>query len=177
LGARRSISFSDADFYGLDVSEPVAITITIGELNDALKSVETYGQYLRSFNPETNAIDDEPESGRETVLTLRLAVKNDLEPLWTLVSDRADAQGQARYLTWADRVRLCPTRIGAFAENDLAWRRGSVLTKLSGEKAETSGALADAARSARNAFGDIAEKQLSATLGRGDGAPPRHRHW
>jgi putative ATP-dependent endonuclease of the OLD family len=81
------------------------------------------------------------------------------------VSDRADAQGQARYLTWADRVRLCPTRIGAFAENDLAWRRGSVLTKLSDEKAETSGALADAARSARNAFGDIAEKQLSATLG------------
>jgi hypothetical protein len=99
LGARRSISFSDADFYGLDVSEPVAITITIGELNDALKSVETYGQYLRSFNPETNAIDDEPESGRETVLTLRLAVKNDLEPLWTLVSDRADAQGQAGALS------------------------------------------------------------------------------
>jgi AAA domain, putative AbiEii toxin, Type IV TA system len=95
LGARRSISFSDADFHSLDVSEPITITITIGELEDALKSMETYGQYL--FNPETNAIDDEPETGRETVLTLRLTVKNDLEPLWTLVSDRADAQGQARF--------------------------------------------------------------------------------
>lgn len=165
LGARRSISFSDADFHSLDVSEPITITITIGELEDALKSMETYGQYLRSFNPETNAIDDEPESGRETVLTLRLTVKNHLEPVWTLLSDRADAQGQARYLTWADRLRLCPTRIGAFAENDLAWRRGAVLTKLSDEKAETSGVLAEAARSARNAFGDIAEKQLSVTLG------------
>ncbi len=165
LGARRNISFSDADFHGLDVSESITITITIGELDDALKSMETYGQYLRSFNPETKAIDDEPETGRETVLTLRLTAKSDLEPVWTLVSDRADAQGQARYLTWADRLRLCPTRIGAFAENDLAWRRGSVLTKLSDEKAETSGALADAARSARNAFGDIAEKQLSTTLG------------
>jgi putative ATP-dependent endonuclease of the OLD family len=165
LGARRSISFSDADFHGLDVSEPISITITIGELEDALKSMEAYGPYLRSFNAETNAIDEEPETGRETVLTLRLTVKNDLEPVWTLVSDRAEAQGQARYLTWADRLRLCPTRIGAFAENDLAWRRGSVLTKLSDEKAETSGALAEAARTARNAFGDIAEKQLSATLG------------
>jgi putative ATP-dependent endonuclease of OLD family len=40
-----------------------------------------------------------------------------------------------------------------------------VLTKLSDEKAETSGALAEAARTARNAFGDLAEKQPSATLG------------
>jgi putative ATP-dependent endonuclease of the OLD family len=75
--------------------------------------MEAYGPYLRSFNAETNAIDEEPETGRETVLTLRLTVKKDLEPVWTLVSDRAEAQGQARYLTWADRLRLCPTRIGA----------------------------------------------------------------
>jgi putative ATP-dependent endonuclease of OLD family len=164
LGARRTISFSDADFYDLAVSEPIAITITIGELEDELKSMETYGNYLRSFDPETYKIDDEPESGRETVLSLRLMVKSDLEPVWTLVSERAEAQGQPRYLTWADRLRLCPTRIGAFAENDLAWRRGSVLTKLSDEKAETSGALAEAARTARNAFGDLAEKQLTNTL-------------
>ena len=42
LGARRSISFSDADIHSLDVSEPITITITIGELEDALKSMETY---------------------------------------------------------------------------------------------------------------------------------------
>jgi putative ATP-dependent endonuclease of OLD family len=164
LGARRSVSFSDADFYALDVNEPVYISITLGELDDALKSMETYGNYLRSFNADTGEIDDEPEASAETVLTLNLSVKSDLEPVWTLVSERAEAQGQARYLTWSDRVRLCPTRIGAFAENDLAWRRGSVLTKLSDEKAETSGALADAARQARLTFGDIAEKQLAETL-------------
>jgi putative ATP-dependent endonuclease of OLD family len=70
-----------------------------------------------------------------------------------------------RYLTWSDRLRLNPTRIGAIAANDLAWRRGSVLAKLSDEKVETSGALADAARQARLAFGDIADKQLATTLG------------
>ncbi len=165
LGARRSVSFSDADFYALDVTKPVSISITLGELDDSLKSMETYGNYLRSFDVDTGEIDDEPESGMETVLTLNLSVKSDLEPVWTLISERAEAIGQARYLTWADRNRLCPTRIGAFAENDLAWRRGSVLTKLSDEKAETSGALADAARQARLVFGDIADKQLAETLG------------
>lgn len=165
LGARRNLSFSDADFYGLDVSTPISISITLGELSDGLKSMETYGNYLRSFDAATGTIDDEPESGKETVLTLNLSVKNDLEPVWTLVSERAETRGQMRYLTWSDRNRLCPTRIGAFAENDLAWRRGSVLTKLSDEKAETSGAMAEAARKARAAFGDIAEGQLSATLG------------
>lgn len=165
IGARRNASFSDTDFYALDVMNPVSISITLGELDDGLKSMETYGNYLRSFNAETGEIDDEPEAGRETVMTLNLTVKSDLEPVWTLVSARAEAAGQARYLTWSDRIRLCPTRIGAFAENDLAWRRGSVLTKLSDEKAETSGALADAARQARLAFGDIADKQLATTLG------------
>ena len=164
LGARRHISFSDADFYGLGVTEPISISITIGELDDSLKSLEAYGTYLRSFGAASGNIDDEPENGAETVLTLNLTVKSDLEPIWTLVSERADMQGQARYLTWSDRIRLCPTRIGAFAENDLAWRRGSVLTKLSDEKVETSGALAEAARQARVAFGGIAGTQLRGTL-------------
>lgn len=117
LGARRNLSFSDADFHGLDVSAPISISVTLGELDDGLKSMEVYGNYLRSFDAATGEIDDEPESGKETVLTLNLSVKSDLEPVWTLVSDRAEAQGQTRYLTWSDRNRLCPTRIGAFAED------------------------------------------------------------
>jgi putative ATP-dependent endonuclease of OLD family len=164
LGVRRNISFSDADFHGLNVTEPISISITLGELDDGLKSMETYGNYLRSFDLVSGRIDDEPESGAETVLTLNLSVKSDLEPVWTLVSDRSETQGQARYLTWSDRTRLSPTRIGALAESDLAWRRGSVLAKLSDEKVEASGALADAARQARIAFGDLAEKQLVGTL-------------
>jgi putative ATP-dependent endonuclease of OLD family len=126
--------------------------------------MESYGHYVRSYDAETGKIEDEPDRTAETVLTLNLSVRSDLEPVWTLVSERTETQGQARYLTWSDRVRLCPTRIGAFADNELAWRRGSVLTKLSGEKAETSGALAEAARAARLVFGDIAGEQLAETL-------------
>jgi putative ATP-dependent endonuclease of OLD family len=47
LGARRNLSFSDADFHGLDVTEPISVSITIGELDDGLKSRETYGHYRK----------------------------------------------------------------------------------------------------------------------------------
>lgn len=164
LGARRTIQFSDADFHGLDVAQPVVIRITIGDLSDALKSMETYGTYVRGFDAATKTIDDEPVAGNETVLTIELRIGSDLDPVWTLVSDRARAQGLSRNLTWGDRVRLSPTRIGALADQNLAWRRGSVLNRLTDEKADTAAALANAARDARTAFGDLADKQLGETL-------------
>ncbi|EQB04016.1 ATP-dependent nuclease [Sphingobium baderi] len=164
LGARRSAPFTDADFHALDVTAPISISITIGDLSDALKSIDTYGAYVRSFDPATGIIDDEPEAGKETVLTIELSVGSDLDPVWTLVSDRARAQGLSRNLTWGDRMRLSPTRIGALAESNLAWRRGSVLNRLTDEKADTSAALASAARDARKAFGDLADAQLGETL-------------
>lgn len=164
LGARRMVQITDADFHGLNVATPIVIRVTIGDLSDALKSIETYGAYVRGFDPATQTIDDEPEAGKETVLTVQLTVGSDLDPIWTLVSDRAQAQGLSRNLTWGDRTRLSPTRIGALAESNLAWRRGSVLNRLTEEKADTSAALASAARDARKAFGNLADAQLGETL-------------
>jgi hypothetical protein len=165
LGARRNIQFTDADFHLLDVETPIAITVTLGELDDALKNLDSYGMYVRGFDPETREIEDEPENDAETVLSLRLTVAGDLEPSWALVSERAEAQGLSRNLSWGDRVRLAPTRIGAMADYHLGWRRGSVLNRLSGERADASTALAKAARDARAAFGDEVQGQLGETLG------------
>lgn len=164
LGARRNIQFTDADFYRLDVEKPIVISITIGELDDGLKNLDAYGMYIRGFNAQTGKIEDEPENDTETVLSVRLTVASDLEPSWSLASERAEAQGQTRKLSWGDRVRLAPTRIGVMADYHLGWRGGSVLNRLSEERAHASAALAKAARDTRAAFGDEAEKQLSETL-------------
>ncbi len=164
LGARRNLQFSDADFHQLDVSEPILIELTIGHLDDALKNMESYGAYLRGFDELLGELHDEPGKGLETVLTLRLTVASDLEPSWALHSDRAAALGQSRNLAWSDRIRLAPTRIGAFTDQHLAWRRGSVLNQLSDERADASAAMVAAAREARNAFGDAAQEQLAGTL-------------
>ena len=82
------------------------------------------------------------EADLETVLTVQLTVGSDLEPAWTLVSDRAAAQDQTRNLSWSDRVRIAPTRIGAMADYNLSWRQGSVLNRVSEERADASAALA-----------------------------------
>jgi putative ATP-dependent endonuclease of OLD family len=165
LGARRSIQFTDADFYRLDVEVPIEISVTIGDLNDDLKNLEAYGMYLRGFDALIGEIEEEPERELETVLTVKLTVTSDLDPSWSLVSARAAAQGQSRNLSWNDRVRLAPTRIGVMANYHLGWQRGSVLNRLSEERADTSAALAKVAREARAVFGDQAEEQLGEALG------------
>jgi putative ATP-dependent endonuclease of the OLD family len=164
LGARRQVQFTDADFSSLNVDSPLTVTATIGELDDALKTLESYGMFLRSFDPTSGVVEDEPEKDRETVLTVRLTVASDLEPVWSLVSVRAEAEGVARSLTWADRVRLAPTRIGAMADYHLGWRRGSVLNRVSEERVDASATLIKAARDARIAFGAQAQDQLGETL-------------
>jgi putative ATP-dependent endonuclease of the OLD family len=164
LSARRNIQCTDADFYKLDVEEPVVISITIGELDDALKNLETYGVYIRGFDSQSGEIEDEPDRNLESVITVRITITSDLEPSWSLVSDRAHAMGLERNLNWNDRVRLSPTRIGMMADYHLGWRHGSVLNRISDERVDASAALAKAARDARSAFGDQAQDQLGQTL-------------
>ena len=164
VGARRNIQLTDADFYQLDGETPISISVTLGELDDGLRNLDAYGIFVRGFDARSSTIEDEPGSGLETVLTVRLTVASDLEPSWSLVSERATAQGQTRNLAWADRTRLAPARIGAMADYHLGWRHGSVLNRVSDERADASAALAKAGRDARTAFGDAAQDQLGKTL-------------
>lgn len=138
LGARRSLNFTDADFHALDYDAPIRIAITLGALEDPLKNMETYGDFLVGFNAITGSVEAEPGAGLETALTLQLCVRSDLEPEWTLVLPRAAAASRTRNFNWADRTRLAPTRLGNTSESNLTWRRGSILNKLSEEKANAS---------------------------------------
>ena len=164
LRARRTVQFTDADFHRLNVEVPISITLTIGKLNDDLKNLDTYGFFVRGYDPETGQTEDEPLKDLETVLTLTLTVASDLEPTWTLVSDRAKAQDRSKDLIWADRIRLAANKIGAVSDSNLGWRRGSILNQLTDEKTDASSALARAARQVRGAFGNDAERELEETL-------------
>jgi predicted ATPase len=164
LGARRSAPFGDTDFYRLDVNQPVVITVTLGALPDTLLNLDAYGEFLRGFDASTGQIEDEPRAGIETVLTLRLTVASDLEPAWSLYSQRAEQQGLERGLAWKEKTALAPARIGSFANTNLSWARGSVLNRLTDERASLGAELARAAREARANFGDQAGAQLAETL-------------
>lgn len=164
LGARRTAQFLDSDFHQLDTSRPITIVVTLGQLSDSLRSIDTYGLFLRGFDPATGQITDEPAKGLETVLTVSLVVGADLEPIWSLVSDRATSQGVTRGLAWKDRSEIAPLRIGAHSAHNFSWQRGSIVTRVADERIGVSGALMKAARTARSAFGDTAEPQLQSTL-------------
>ncbi len=165
LGARRNAQFSDTDFYGLDITNPISITLTLGELDSSMMSLDGYGLFLRGYFSELDVVEDEPEHGAEVVLSLNLTVASDLEPSWTLLSLRAMQQGLTKSLAWKDRLALAPTRIGTYSDYNLSWQRGSVLNRISKERPDASVVLVQAARDARQSFGDQAEQQLGAALG------------
>jgi putative ATP-dependent endonuclease of OLD family len=164
LSARRSAGFADTDFFQLHVKQPIVISLTIGELPDALLNLETYGEFLRGFDSETGEVEDEPRAALETVLTFRLSVSSDLEALWALYSVRAEAAGLEKALAWKDRAAISPARIGSYASTNLSWTRGSVLNRLTEERPNLGADLAKAAREARSSFGTAAATQLAASL-------------
>lgn len=164
LSPRRQMSFTDADFYCLDVTEPIHIRITVGDLPDALKDFDLYGMYHRGWNLEREEAEPEPGIGLETVLTITLTIGADLEPTWCLYSERAAAQSMARDLTWAHRNELAATRLGPYAAQHFAWGSRSILNRLSDDRAKAAEALAAAAREARKSFEGKADPQVQKTL-------------
>lgn len=164
LGARRQTTFTDADFNALDHTQGIDIQVTLGALSDELKDYDLYGLYHRGWSVERQELEDEPGPDLETVLTVRLQVAEDLEPLWTLVSDRAAAQGAMRDLAWAHRAANAPTRLGAYMAQHFAWGQRSVLNRLSKDRAKASSALAAAGRLARDSFKGKADDEVKTTL-------------
>lgn len=164
LGVRRSVDIADTDFYGLVVTEPIVISVTLGGLPDELLSLESYGEFLRGHDAATGQVESEPRADIETVLTLRFEVGPDLEPSWLLYSERAQEQGLERGLAWKHRAALAPARIGSYASTHLSWSRSSVLNRLTDERPDLGAELARAARDARTGFGNHAGAQLAETL-------------
>ena len=154
LGARQSIVFTDGDFHRCHVDDPIVIDVTLGALPDELLNLEAYGHFLRGWNPQTGAIHNETSAALETVLTIRLTVRDDLEPQWLLFSEGPSAEGRERNLQWKHRQLVAPTRLGTVAAHHMALGPRSVLGKLSPDKTQASAALAAASRQARQAFAD-----------------------
>ncbi|MDF1638117.1 ATP-dependent nuclease [Alcanivorax jadensis] len=164
LGARRNVHFFDTDFHGMDTSNPISIHLILGDLPDELLSIDAYGIFIKGYDIDKGELYDEPAVNLEPVLQVSLVVENDLEPLWTIHSKRSNAEGIVRNLSWKEKVMLAPTRIGTSSDYNLSWQRGSILNKLTEERADASAALIQAGRDARQAFGAQANLQLEEAL-------------
>lgn len=154
LGSRQNFTFTDADFHLCNVAEPIVIDVTLGDLDDELRNLEAYGHFLRGWDATTGQLHNETGATLETVLTLRLIVRDDLEPQWLLFSLGPAAEGREKNLQWKHRQKVAPVRLGAIASQHMALGPRSVLGKLSADATSASSALASASREARHAFAE-----------------------
>lgn len=152
IGTKQSVTFTDADFHRCNVNKPIVIDVTLGDLDDDLLNLETYGHFLRGRDAKTGELHNETSASLETVLTVRLIVGEDLEPQWLLYSEGASAEGRERNLQWKHRQKIAPTRLGVVADHHMSLGPRSVLGKISTDRTQASAALAAAARQARQAF-------------------------
>src|SRR5258708_28159870 len=152
LNPRRYAPISENDFHALNTDEPILIELTIGSLEDELLKLDSYLNFIRGFDPATKKLQDEPGGTLEVVLTVRLDVADDLLPKWRLYSERTEQNGEIRDLNFKDRNAIGPTRLGSYADSQLAWGQRSILNRLGAERPNAGKALASARKEARGAF-------------------------
>lgn len=143
------VSFTDADFTDGDVTRPIEITATVGQLPaEALRDTRL-GLSLRGWTSD-GELHDEPTGDDEGVVTVCLSVDATLEPVWTLLTDRSEP----RLLSGRDRTLFGVVRLGAEVERHLNWGQGSALARLTADKQKAAPLLAEARRKAKEALGD-----------------------
>lgn len=160
LAARYQVGFNDTDFHAADHNKSISITVTLGDLPDAFRAMNKYGELLRGWDAANQVVVDEPDdtAGLEYALSVRLTVDRTLEPKWRIYTDRTVEGAKAeRGLSFEDRQSIAPTRLGVYADRHLAWGKQSVLTRLSGKDKMAVDVLVEATRTARKHFTESGE--------------------
>ncbi|MBB5520095.1 ATP-dependent nuclease [Amphiplicatus metriothermophilus] len=143
-----NLTFDDADFHLCNPANPITIEAVLGDLPDEFRDLEKYGHWLCGWNTETLARADDPGDALEDALRVRLMVKDDLEPAWTVIKNDEDDGVPFRA---SDRAKVAVSLIGAISDRHLTWSRGSILSQLT-ETENISSSLAGAARAAKAAL-------------------------
>ena len=166
---RNGVTFDDTDFYAVDPkANPIAITVTIGDLPTEFLKEDQYGHYLRGWDEAGKKLEDEPDEGHdlEHVLSVKLTVDQSLEGDWTLFNQRVEQGEQStRALAFQDRQDIAPSRLGPYADRHLAWGRQSVLNRITKGPAASRGLMAEAGRVARQEFSKDSKTLFAETIG------------
>lgn len=145
LSPRWTVPISDADFTDVDVTAPIRIEVTVGDVPQSLLTDRTYLHHSR-YQCALGLHDEPVHDEDEHVLTVRLTIDDTLEPQWhVLCGDRLEPKA----ISNRSRAALGATRLGGDPNRHLRWSRGSSLDRLTEEVGDASKALAGVYRSAR----------------------------
>lgn len=153
LSDRWAPPLTDADFYEGDLSAPIVIEATVGNLPASLEAEDGLGHWIRGWDREKREFVDDPEDTHDFVLTIRVEVDRSLEAVWCVVKPGAED----RRISGDQRAALGASWLGNDPERHLTWARGSALWRTTQRTAKSKLLLADALRAARTAVASSAE--------------------
>ena len=152
LNPRTNYLGDDADFYNLDLTDPITITVTLIGIPDEFCTDNRYGLHLRGWDEGTKTLFDEPADGLQEALSIRVEIDaTTLEGRWSIFNERLSDEADPPSLRFKDARELATTRLGPYAERHLGWGRQSILNRI-GEGTRMGEQLATASRAARAAF-------------------------
>lgn len=157
LSPNWDYQFYDTDFYDGDTGNPIVIEASLYDLPFDLLSESKYGLYKRILNSDNQIIDDflEEEPDSKDILTIRLTVKEDLEPKWYIINNRESQEDIE--IRANDRAKLNTFIILDYIDRHFSWGKGTPLYSLlkkNGDEIDTDKIITDASRKAYNSIKD-----------------------
>jgi hypothetical protein len=122
LSPNWNLSFYDSDFYNGNTDNAIEIEVSLIDLPDKLIREDKYGLHIRGLD-STGKIQDVIEEDHRKLLTIKLVVKKDLEPQWSVINNRHDPVR----ISANDRASLNVFTVADYIDRHFSWSRGNPL--------------------------------------------------
>lgn len=153
LSSTWNIPFCDNDFYMKNVEEPIQIEVSV-KMPETFVLESKFGLYMRFWDSKNNTILDTPIEGGHKILTIKLEVKENLEPKWYVYNNCQEEN--YKEISSLDRAKFNCFMISDYTDKHFAWSQGSPLNSLISAK-ELNSTKSNSVQSLRNALNAINE--------------------
>ncbi len=116
-----NLNITNTDFYECNISNPISIQLTLGNLPEYFFNENTYGLYIRKFVEDDS--NDEPADDDEIFLTIQLSINEFFEPEWKVITNR----NMEKVISHRDLAKFGIARIGENIDKDFYIGRNSIL--------------------------------------------------
>lgn len=162
-----TIRLNDSDFFKCDITTPIIIEGTVSDIPEEM--LKKYDKHLRGIMSNGLLVEDmesDDAVDADPVLTIRLTVGKDLEPVWEVVSYNGEV---GTSIKGNDRGKLNVFAVSDYTDRHFSMNKGNPLynlyKQLNGAAIEdTDNVVLDVVRDAKKAFDDAVGDNFAAVI-------------